>query len=256
MMPPLVVKVGGSILDRGSGAVEGIAELVRRGERLVVVHGGGPEANRWLEAMGLPSRFVRGRRVTDERVLPVVVAVFAGLVNKQLVTALIEADVAAVGLSGVDGGLLPCRITAPELGYVGEPETPQTAILESLLQDGFTPVVAPIGFVASEAQVFLVNVNADTVAGALGAALGARAVSFLTDVDGVRGRDGATLRELSASEARALLAEGIIAGGMIPKVEACLAVADRGVPARILHADDAARLADDHPPGTLLLPGS
>lgn len=254
MRPPIVVKVGGSILDRRSGAVEGIAQLVRRGERVVLVHGGGPEANRWLEAMDLPSRFVRGRRVTDERTLPVVVAVFAGLVNKQLVATLVDAGVAAVGVSGVDGGLLPCRIADAELGYVGEPEAPKTAILESLLEMGFTPVVAPIGFAYAGTELSLVNVNADTVAAALGAALGAGAVTFLTDVDGVRGRDGNTLPKLTAADARALIAEGIIAGGMIPKVEACLAVATRGVPARILHADHAARLADEEPPGTLVLP--
>ncbi|GBD23024.1 Acetylglutamate kinase [bacterium HR29] len=254
MSAPFVIKVGGSTIDRGEAGIEGIAALAKSGERVVVVHGGGPEATRWLEAMGIPTRFERGRRVTDERVLPVVAAVFAGLVNKRLVAALAEARVSAVGVSGVDGGLLPCRIADPELGFVGEPETPNPAVLEALLAAGFVPVVAPIGFVRAADRTELVNVNADTVAAALGAALRATEVNFLTDVEAVRGRRGEPLTALTASEARALIAEGVIAGGMIPKVEACLAAAARGVPARILHARDAARLAAGTPPGTLVLP--
>lgn len=254
MSAPFVIKVGGSTIDRGDAGIDGIAALAKSGERVVVVHGGGPEATRWLEAMGIPSRFVRGRRVTDGRVLPVAAAVFAGLVNKRLVAALADAGVSAVGISGADGGLLPCRIADPELGFVGEPEAPNPAILEALLTAGFVPVVAPIGFARAGGRTELVNVNADTVAGALGAALGAAAVSFLTDVEGVRGREGEPLATLTASEAKALIAEGVIAGGMIPKVEACLAAATRGVPARILHARDAAKLAAASPPGTLVVP--
>ncbi len=254
MSAPFVIKVGGSTIDRGDAGIDGIAALAKSGERVVVVHGGGPEATRWLEAMGIPSRFVRGRRVTDERVLPVATAVFAGLVNKRLVAALADAGVDAVGISGVDGGLLPCRIADPELGFVGEAEAPNPGVLEALLAAGFVPVVAPIGFARVGNRTELVNVNADTVAGALGAALRAAAVSFLTDVEAVRGRGGEPLAVLTASEAQALIAEGVIAGGMIPKVEACLAAAAHGVPARILHARDAARLAAGSPPGTLVLP--
>jgi len=254
MSAPLVIKVGGSTLDRGDAGIEGIAALIRRGEAAVLVHGGGPEATRWLDAMGIPSRFERGRRVTDEQALPVVAAVFAGLVNKRLVAALADAGLRAVGISGVDGGLLPCRLADPELGFVGEPHEPNPALLQALVAAGFVPVVAPIGFSRVDGRTVLVNVNADTVAAALGAALGAKAVVFLTDVEGVRGRTGEALAQLTASEAAALIAEGVIAGGMIPKVEACLAAAARGVPARILHVRDTATLAGPTPAGTLVLP--
>lgn len=252
----LVIKVGGSTLADGEAGLDGIAGLVRAGERVVVVHGGGPEATAWLEAMGIPTRFERGRRVTDERALPVVVAVFAGLVNKRLVAALADRGVEAVGLSGADGGLLRCRWSDPALGFVGEPASVDGRLLAHLLDAGFTPVLAPVGFAEAEGRRVLLNVNADSVASEVAVSVGARAVYFLTDVEGVRGRDGALLRALTATEARSLIADGTIAGGMVPKVEACLRAAERGVPARVLHARDARSLGRADLPGTVVEPGS
>lgn len=234
MTRPLVIKIGGSTLGDADTTFRDIAQLARSGDIPVVVHGGGSEASRWLEAMQIPSRFERGLRVTDERVLPVVVAVFAGLVNKRIVAVINAAGAPAVGICGVDGRVLECRFADAALGFVGEPEAVHPAVIETLRDAGFVPVIGPVGFVPGEGPDQLVNVNADTVAGNIAAALSARELVFLTDVDGVRGLDGAVIRVLTEKLARELIAEGVIAGGMIPKVEACLHAVRLGVPARVL----------------------
>jgi acetylglutamate kinase len=231
---PLVIKIGGSTLGDADTTFRDVAELARRGEIPIVVHGGGAEASRWLEAMQIPSRFERGLRVTDERVLPVVVAVFAGLVNKRIVAAINGNGARAVGLCGADGRILECRIADPQLGFVGEPVAVHPAAIEALRGVGFIPVIGPVGCVPGEGPDQLVNVNADTVAGNIAAAVHARKLVFLTDIDGVRGQDGKVLPKLSASSARALIADGTISGGMIPKVEACLHAAGLGVPVQIV----------------------
>jgi acetylglutamate kinase len=240
---PLVVKIGGSTLGAADTTFRDIAQLARSGDVPVVVHGGGSEASRWLEAMQIPSRFERGLRVTDERVLPVVVAVFAGLVNKRIVAAINAAGAAAVGICGADGRVLECRLADPALGFVGEPEAVHPAVIDTLRDAGFVPVIGPVGFVPGDGPDQLVNVNADTVAGNIAAALSAREVVFLTDVDGVRGADGAVIGVLTDDRARGLISEGVIAGGMIPKVEACLHAVRLGVPARVV---------DGRAPGMLL----
>ena len=157
-------------------------------------------------------------------------AVLAGLVNKELVAALQGRGGRAVGLSGADGGLLRARPMGEDLGYVGEITDVDARILLDLLADGFTPVVAPIAlwWEGDRPRGQLLNVNADTAAGAIARALAARWLVFLTDVDGIRGRDGGVVPRLGAEEARALTEAGIIEGGMIPKVEACLGASAAG----------------------------
>ncbi len=234
MPGPLVVKIGGSTLGSADTTFADVAALARTGDVPIVVHGGGAEASRWLEAMGIPSRFERGLRVTDDRVLPVVVAVFAGLVNKRVVAAINAAGAAAAGLSGADGRLLECRIADPALGFVGEPVAVHPAAVLALREAGIVPVVSSIGWAPGDGPDQLVNVNADTIAGSIAAAVGARQLVFLTDVDGVCGADGAVLPALSGAAARALIAEGTIAGGMIPKVEACLGALAMGVDVQVV----------------------
>jgi acetylglutamate kinase len=243
MSGPLVIKIGGSTLGSADSTFRDVAALAASGDVPVVVHGGGAEASRWLEAMSIPSRFERGLRVTDERVLPVVVAVFAGLVNKRITTAINAAGALAVGLSGADGRILECRLSSPDLGYVGEPVAVRTEALHALLTAGIIPVISSIGFVPGADSDQLVNVNADTIAGEIAAALGARSLVFLTDVEGVRGPDGGLLSKLEAPAARGLIADGTIAGGMIPKVEACLHALSLGVPVQIV---------DGRAPGALM----
>jgi acetylglutamate kinase len=231
---PLVIKIGGSTLGDADTTFRDVAALAVAGNIPVVVHGGGAEASRWLEAMSIPSRFENGLRVTDERVLPVVVAVFAGLVNKRITAAINAAGALAVGLSGADGRILECRLASPELGFVGEPVHVRTEAIDALRSAGIIPVISSIGFVPGEAADQLVNVNADTIAGEIAAALSAERLLFLTDVDGVRDADGAVMQRLTGVRARALIADGTINGGMIPKVEACLHALDLGVGVQVV----------------------
>jgi len=230
MPDTIVVKIGGSTLGTRDTTLADVVALQRRGLRPVVVHGGGALISEWLTRHGVPTRFERGLRVTDERTLEVVVAVLAGLVNKQLVAALTAAGGRAVGLSGADGGLLKARRFDEALGFVGEITEVGTRPLLDLLDGGFLPVVAPIAVEwrgeAPSGQ--LLNINADTAAGAIAAALAARWLVFLTDVPGIRDGGGETLPTLSPPRAEELSAAGVIEGGMIPKVEACLRAAAAG----------------------------
>ena len=231
---PTVIKIGGSTLGATDTTFADVAEMARAGDIPIVVHGGGAEASRWLEAMSIPSRFERGLRVTDENVLPVVVAVFAGLVNKRIVAAINAAGASAVGISGADGRTLECRIASPELGFVGEPVGVNPRAINALRAAGIVPVVAPVGCVPGDGADQLVNVNADTVAGNIAAAVNASKLVFLTDIDGVRGPENNVVATLTEVLARGWITDGTIAGGMIPKVEACLHALSLGVPVQIV----------------------
>lgn len=254
MSGPLVIKIGGSTLGAADTTFRDIAALAMGGNIPVVVHGGGAEASRWLEAMSIASRFERGLRVTDEKVLPVVVAVFAGLVNKRIVAAINAAGASAVGFCGADGRVLECRLADPALGFVGEPERVNAVPIRALVAAGIVPVIAPIGCVPGESADQLVNVNADTVAGEIAAAVDAERLVFLTDVEGVRGSDGVRVPRLSDREARAMIAGGTIAGGMIPKVEACLHAVALGITAQIVDGREAGMLRAFEDAGTLFAP--
>ncbi len=168
------------------------------------------------------------------RLIGTVCAVFAGLVNKRIVSAINAAGAIAVGVCGADGRILECALGDPELGFVGEPRSVHTEAIVALHSAGIVPVIGPIGFVAGELADQLVNVNADTVAGTIAAAMEAESVVFLTDVEGVLGADGAVIPSLTEREGRALIADGTISGGMIPKVEACLHAVSLGVQAQIV----------------------
>ena len=220
----VVVKLGGATLggttfDGGGALLEEVAALSRAGLRVVLVHGGGPLITAWLERLGVPTRFMEGQRVTDEPALEVATMVLRGTVNTGIVAALGRLGVRAAGLSGADDRLLRAR-RRPELGLVGEVAGVDTALLRTLLGQGIVPVVAPLGL---DADGTLVNINADVAAAAIAAALAAGAALFLTDVPGVRGADGTVQAQLDADTARRLIADGTISGGMIPKVQACLA---------------------------------
>jgi acetylglutamate kinase len=226
----LVVKIGGSTLGSADTTMEDIAELHRRGYWPVVVHGGGPVITEWLRRLDVPTRFEDGLRVTDEASLEVVVAVLAGLVNKQLVATLQAAGVPAVGLSGVDGGMFHCKVTNEKLGFVGEVESVDPGPLVRVLLAGALPVLAPVGLLSRDGkpQAQLLNINADLAAGSIATALRAGCLAFLSDVPGVLGADGAVHKHLTAADIAKLRESGVIEGGMIPKVEACLQAAAAG----------------------------
>lgn len=232
-MQPIVVKVGGSTLGSHDTALEDIAGIVSGGTRVVVVHGGGNAATEWLSKQGIASEFIDGLRVTGHEAIDVIVAVFAGLVNKQLVASLQTFGVNAVGLGGPDGGLLATRQANPALGFVGEVTTVNAGVLETLLEAGYVPVVSPLGF-WDEEPAQLMNVNADTVAGEVAAALGADALVLLTDVASVLAADGSPLSELDAAQAAELIDSGVASRGMIPKLQACIRAARAGVRCHIV----------------------
>lgn len=258
MNQPLVIKIGGSTLGSGDTTFTDVAALARGGDVPVIVHGGGAEATRWLDAMGIESRFERGRRVTDERVLPVVVAVFSGLVNKRIVTAINAAGGRAVGICGADGRILECEIPDPAMGFVGEPLRADATAIEALRGAGIIPVISSLGYVPSAdgSADQVVNVNADTVAGTIAAAVHARSLVFLTDVEGIRGAEDTLVPELTANSARELIDSGVAHGGMIPKIEACLHATSLGVPVQILDGRQPGVLAGPRDGGTRIVPGA
>ena len=232
-----VVKIGGSTLGQhpDESGLDDLAALHAAGHRFVVVHGGGATISEWLERHGVESRFVRGLRATDERAIEVVVAVLAGLVNKQLVAELQARGAQAIGLSGADGGILRARRYDPELGFVGQIVAVDGDMLRAVVERDAIIVLAPIA-VEMEGETFqpqLLNVNADTAAGEIAAALPAERLVFLTDVAGVMDGAGVVRSRLSAGEARELLDNGAVTGGMIPKMEAALRAAAAGVPTAI-----------------------
>lgn len=226
----LVAKIGGSTLGSHDTALEDLVELQRRGLRPVVVHGGGALISDWLARHNVPTRFERGLRVTDEATLEVVIAVLAGLVNTEIVAALSALGAQACGLSGADAGLLRATLLDEKLGFVGEISGIDTRSLTPLLDSGVVPVIAPIAmqWAGEKPTGQLLNINADTAAGAIAASLGAHWLVFLTDVPGVCSNEGDVLTQLSEQEAAKLMQSGIIGGGMIPKVEACLSAARAG----------------------------
>jgi len=232
----VVVKVGGSTLGSQDTTVADIAELHSRGYWPVVVHGGGAVISDWLKRLEVPTHFKDGLRVTDAESLDVVVAVLAGLVNKQIVASLQAAGVPCVGLSGADGGLLHCRIVDEKLGFVGEVESVDPGPLVRVLLAGAVPVIAPIGLLSSDGKpaAQLLNINADTAAGSIATAIRAGWLAFLSDVPGVLDADGAVQPALSADDAARLRESGVIEGGMIPKVDACLRAAASGCRAVVL----------------------
>ncbi len=232
-----VVKIGGSTLGANDTSLEDLASLWRDGRRLVVVHGGGATLSEWLRIHGVESRFVRGLRVTDRAAIDVAVAVFAGLVNTELVARLNSLGARALGLSGVDGGLIRAERLDPELGFVGRVREVDRTQLETLLDAGYLPVIASLA-AEVEGELLLaqpLNVNADTLAGDVAAALEAERLVFLTDVPGVLDARGERVPALSRAEALRLIDEGVAVGGMIPKLEAALVAAAAG--ARTLIVD-------------------
>lgn len=227
----LLVKVGGAQLEapeaRAAFAAS-VAQALQAGHELVVVHGGGNQIRDWVRKLGLPEAYHQGLRITDAATAQVVLAVLCGEVNKWLVEALSTAGVRAVGLSGADGAVFQARrleAEGAELGFVGAIESCNGEVIDTLCGAGFVPVlatVAPLAPTHPGDRSCFYNINADMAAGPLGAALRADAILFLTDVPGVLDAGRKLLPELTLESCRELQQQGVISGGMIPKVEAAL----------------------------------
>ncbi len=228
-----VVKLGGSTLARKetlSSFAQEVSQLSRKG-RLVVVHGGGPVINHLLDRLHLESHFEKGLRVTTEETLWATQMALSGDVNKEIVRALQKKSIPSVGISGVDGGLLEAVIKEEgRLGLVGTPQRVNPFLLLQLLDSGFTPVISPI--CSDREGETLYNVNADEVAMALAKSLNAYRLLFLTNVNGVLAdpkEKESTISRLNRREAERLIEEGVISGGMIPKIRECLEAVEGGV---------------------------
>lgn len=242
---PMVVKIGGSTLGAEDTTIEDIVALQRAGARPIVVHGGGAMISDWLDRLGVESRFVHGLRSTNAEAIEVVVGVLRGVVNTRLVGQLVGRGGTAIGLSGVDGGMVRAEQYDPELGFVGRVTAVDPRVVLDLVAAGSIPVIAPIGLETSTGAGGPgqpLNINADTMAGEVAHATGAERLIFLTDVDGLLDADGALIPRLAAPQAEALRAEGTLAGGMIPKVEACFRAASAGTTAVIANGRSAGTL--------------
>ena len=253
----VVIKFGGHAMgdDQAMQSFARDIVLMRQvGLKPVIVHGGGPMINDLLARLDIKSDFVNGKRVTDAATVEVVEMVLSGRVNKRIVQAINAEGGRAVGLSGKDANLMVCEQTNPDLGFVGTPVEMNPDFLHSLADSEIIPVIAPIG-TGQNGETF--NVNGDTAAGAIAAALKADRLLLLTDVPGVKGADGTVMTEMTPDTARQLTKDGVIAGGMIPKTETALDAMAGGVRAVVIldgRAPNACllELFTEHGAGTLI----
>ena len=243
----ILIKFGGHAMGKAdyvNAFAADIALLDQVGARPVVVHGGGPQIGDMLKKLQIESSFVDGLRVTDEATISVVEMVLAGGINKGLVAAIAGAGGRAVGVSGKDGGLITARKLmavsknndsaiqqAVDLGFVGEPAHVDVTVLNALMAHNLIPVVAPVGN-GEDGKTY--NINADTAAGAIAAALNAKRMLMLTDVQGVLNKNGKLISSLTISEAEALIHDGTVSGGMIPKVETCIEAVQGGAEGAVI----------------------
>ncbi|MGI9365858.1 MAG: acetylglutamate kinase [Rhizobiaceae bacterium] len=267
----IVIKYGGHAMgnaDLGKAFARDVALLRQSGVEPIVVHGGGPQIGAMLERMGIESEFKAGMRVTDKATVEIVEMVLAGSINKNIVADFNAEGARAIGLCGKDGNMVRARKMRRtqrdpnsnieqliDLGFVGEPEKIDVSVLNTVTSSGLIPIIAPVAF-GSDGETY--NVNADTFAGALAGALGANRMLFLTDVPGVLDKQGNLIERLTIKEAEALIEDGTISGGMIPKVETCIGVLNAGVEAVVIVNGRAPHavlleLFTDHGAGTMFV---
>lgn len=226
----VVVKFGGNAMGDDEAMAEFARDVVlmkQVGMNPVVVHGGGPMINDMLAKLGIKSDWVRGKRVTDKATVEVVEMILSGLVNKRIVQAINDQGGRAVGISGKDDDLMVCEADDPELGFVGRPVEMNVQVIRDLYAAGIIPVIAPVATGMNDNETF--NVNGDTAAGAIAGALQADRLLLLTDVAGVKNKAGEVITQMSPDEVAALIEDGTISGGMIPKVETALKAVKEGV---------------------------
>ncbi|MGB0920049.1 MAG: acetylglutamate kinase [Alphaproteobacteria bacterium] len=254
----VVIKFGGNAMVDDAlfdSFASDIVLLKQVGLNPIVVHGGGPQIGKMLERLAIESEFIGGLRVTDKATVDVVEMVLAGSINKEIVTAINRAGGKAVGLSGKDSNLIVAKKAErthkdPEsniekvidLGFVGEPEKINPDVLNTFMESDLIPVIAPVG-VGRDGETY--NINADTAAGAIAGAVNAKRLLMLTDIVGVLNKEGELITGISAAQAEALIDDGTISGGMIPKIETCLNAVAQGV--------EAAVIMDGRVPHTVLL---
>jgi len=215
----LVIKLGGSTLEHQRTVLQDIIWLRNLGAYPLLVHGGGPYINEWLKKLSIPARFENGLRVTDTQTLEIVRMVLLGLLNPQLVLMTSQMGGKAIGLSGTDGGMVRAHIADERLGFVGEIDSVDATPVRNLIEAGYIPIVAPLG---AAPDGTCLNINADLVASHLAGALGADKLLFLSNVPGICRSNGKVISEVTEAQARWLIEDRVITGGMLPKVQACL----------------------------------
>ncbi len=231
----VVVKFGGNAMGDDAAMAEFARDIVlmkQVGIHPVVVHGGGPMINDLLARLGIKSDWVRGKRVTDKATVEVVEMVLSGLVNKRIGQAINDQGGRAIGISGKDDDMMVCEADDPELGFVGRPIEMNVQIIRDLYLAGLIPVIAPVATGMADNETF--NVNGDTAAGAIAGALKADRLLLLTDVAGVKDKSGEVVTQMTPAEVEAMIADGTIAGGMIPKTETALKAIAEGVRAVVI----------------------
>ena len=230
----IVIKLGGHAMtdsDAMTNFAQDIVLMKQCNLNPIIVHGGGPAINNFLDKMNIKTNFLNGKRVTDKESIPLIEMVLSGSVNKNIVSAINSQGGKAIGLSGKDANLMICEPDNPKLGFVGNPTQVNPEILKNFLESDFIPIVAPIG-VGVDGQTY--NVNADTAAGAIAAALSADRLLLLTDVDGVKNKNGEILTKLSIEDVKNLIKNGTISKGMIPKTETAIKALEDGVRAAVI----------------------
>jgi len=255
----VVIKFGGHAMGSDEALADFARDIVMMKQcnvNPVIVHGGGPAINQMLEQLNIKSEFVRGKRVTDEATMEVVEMVLAGKINKKIAHAINMQGGTAVGITGKDANLIVCEPADESLGLVGNPTTVNPEVLQTFAGSNLIPVVAPIGMDNNGATY---NINGDTAAGAIAAALKADRLLLLTDVAGVKNKDGKVLTQMKTKQVHELIADETIMGGMIPKVETCLDAIEGGVRAVVILDGTAPHavlleLFTDHGAGTLIQP--
>ncbi|MDX0110536.1 acetylglutamate kinase [Sinorhizobium meliloti] len=269
---PIVVKYGGNAMgnaELGRAFASDIALLKQSGANPIVVHGGGPQIGAMLNKMGIESKFEGGLRVTDEKTVEIVEMVLAGSINKEIVALINQTGESAIGLCGKDGNMVFAEkakktVRDPDskiervldLGFVGDVVEVDRTLLDLLARSEMIPVIAPV---APGRDGHTYNINADTFAGAIAGALNATRLLFLTDVPGVLNKKGELIKQLSVAEAHALIADGTIWGGMIPKVETCIEAIGAGVQCVVILNGKTAHavlleILTEHGAGTLIVP--
>ena len=230
----IVIKLGGHAMtsDKGMETFARDVALMRQvGINPIIVHGGGPMINAMLKKLKIESKFVNGKRVTDQATMEVVEMVLSGSVNKKIVQAINDQGGRAVGLSGKDAKLIECKQADKDLGMVGSPSKINPSVINTLTENDTIPVIAPLGY-GPRGETF--NINADTAAGAIASALKADRLLLLTDVSGVKNSSGEVITELSTKQITDMIQEGIISEGMIPKTETALHALEGGVRAVVI----------------------
>ena len=240
----IVIKIGGSTLGESDSSLSDIIKFSKENISPIIVHGGGKEINKWIAKQGIHPEFLNGLRRTDKDTRDVAAAVISGLINNTIVSEIQNLGGNATGLSGISNSLFECKLFSKELGYVGQIIKVNSDILKKIINSDSIPVIAPLGLniYSDKTEDNILNINADTAASFISNKMKSEKIIFLTDVEGILDHNKRLISKITKSQANELLKSGIISGGMIPKVEACLNGIQNGGTAHIIDGRDSGAL--------------